>query len=120
MGARRRCAGRGTRAAASGRNATTSSKPLIRTRETAVDKASVGRVEGVAKKRGISMACIATAWSISKGCSPIIALGSKQRVEEAVFNAGFPLSDEDAEYLEEPYQPKTTQGYRERGGEMGG
>lgn len=86
-------------------------KSLIRKRETQVDKAIVDRVEEVAKKNGVSMTCIATAWSIYKGCCPIIGLGSKERVEEAVFNANFKLSEEDAKYLEEPYQPKTIQGY---------
>lgn len=86
-------------------------KSMIRKRETEVDKTIVDRLEEVAKKRGVSMTCIATAWSIYKGCSPIIGLGSKERVEEAVFNANFELSKEDAEYLEEPYMPKTIQGY---------
>jgi aryl-alcohol dehydrogenase-like predicted oxidoreductase len=86
-------------------------KSLIRKRETHVDKTIVDRVEEVAKKNGVSMTCIATAWSIYKGCCPIIGLGSLERVEEAVFNANFKLSDEDAKHLEEPYQPKPIQGY---------
>ena len=84
---------------------------LIRSRENEVDKAIVGRVEEVAKKNGVSMACIATAWSIRQGDIPIIGLGSKQRVEEAVRNANFELSEEDAKYLEEPYLPKPIVGY---------
>lgn len=86
-------------------------KSMIRKRETEVDKAIVDRVEEVAKKHGVSMACIATAWSISKGCCPIIGLGSKARIEEAVANANFALSEEDAKYLEEPYIPKAIQGH---------
>ncbi|KAK3711088.1 CSG1/SUR1-like protein [Vermiconidia calcicola] len=86
-------------------------KSLIRKKETDVDKAIVDRVEEVAKKHGVSMTCIATAWSISKGCCPIIGLGSKERVEEAVFNANFKLPEEDAKYLEEPYTTKVIQGY---------
>lgn len=84
----------------------------MRSRESEIDKAIVGRVEEVAEKRGVSMACIATAWSISKGCYPIIGLSSKERVEQAVFNSNFELSKEDAEYLEEPYVPKQIQGYQ--------
>ena len=83
----------------------------IREGETDVDKQIVDRVEGVAKKHGVSMTCIATAWSIYKGCCPIIGLNSKGRVEEAVFNANFQLSEEDAKYLEEPYMPRPIQGY---------
>jgi aryl-alcohol dehydrogenase-like predicted oxidoreductase len=86
-------------------------KSLIRKKETELDKAIVDRVEEVAKKRGVSMTCIATAWSIKQGCCPIIGLSSKDRVEEAVFNTNYELSDEDAKYLEEPYVPKVIQGY---------
>ena len=86
-------------------------KSLIRKKESEVDKAIVDRVEEVAKKHDVSMTCIATAWSISKGFCPIIGLNSNERVEEAVFNANFKLSEEDAKYLEEPYLPKTIQGY---------
>uniref|UniRef100_A0A2D3UP21 Related to aryl-alcohol dehydrogenases n=1 Tax=Ramularia collo-cygni TaxID=112498 RepID=A0A2D3UP21_9PEZI len=83
----------------------------IRSRESEADKAIVGRVEEIAKKYGVSMTCVATAWSIRKGCSPIIGLNSKERIEEAVQNANFVLSEEDAKYLEEPYLPKTVQGH---------
>lgn len=86
-------------------------KSLIRSRETEVDKAVIDRVEEVAKKHGVSMTCIATAWCIKKGVMPIIGLGSKERIDEAVRNAKFELSDEDAKYLEEPYLPKNIQGY---------
>lgn len=84
---------------------------LIRSRENEVDKAIVDRLEEVAKKHGVSMACIATAWSIKKGDIPIIGLGSKERVEESVKNSNFELSDEDAKYLEEPYLPKPISGF---------
>jgi aryl-alcohol dehydrogenase-like predicted oxidoreductase len=84
---------------------------MIRTRETEIDKAIVDRVEEVAKKHGVSMTCVATAWSIKKGHCPIIGLNSEMRVEEAVANSRFELADEDARYLEEPYMPKTISGY---------
>ncbi len=67
-------------------------KRLIRNQETEVDKAIVDRVEEVAKKNGVSMTTIATAWSIKQGCCPIIGLGSKERVEQAVFNSNWELS----------------------------
>lgn len=86
-------------------------KSLIRSRENEVDRTIVDRLEEVAKKNGVSMTCIATAWSIYKGCCPIIGLGSKERIEEAVANAKYKLSEEDAKYLEEPYLPKAIQGY---------
>jgi diketogulonate reductase-like aldo/keto reductase len=57
------------------------------------------------------MACIATAWTIKKGVVPIIGLSSKKRIEEAVENSKFKLTDEDAKFLEEVYAPKERQGY---------
>ena len=84
---------------------------MIRKRENEVDKAVVDRVEEIAKKNNVSMACIATAWCIKKGVMPIIGLGSKERIDETVANSNFKLSDEDATYLEEKYAPKTRQGF---------
>lgn len=86
-------------------------KRLIRSKENEVDKAIVDRVEEVAKKHGVSMTCIATAWSIKQGVCPIIGLSTKERIEEAVKNSQFELSDEDAAYLEEPYMPKMIVGH---------
>lgn len=80
-------------------------------REFAADKKIIERVEEVAKKNNVSMACIATSWCIKKGVCPIIGLGSKERIEETVQNIHFKLSDEDAKYLEEAYVPKERQGY---------
>ena len=65
----------------------------------------------MAKKSNVSMACISTAWCIKKGVCPIIGLSSKERVEEAVRNSNYKLSDEDAKYLEESYAPKERQGF---------
>lgn len=84
---------------------------LVYEREFAADKKIIERVEEVAKKNNVSMACIATSWCIKKGVCPIIGLSSKQRIEEAVENIHFKLSDEDAKYLEEAYIPKERQGY---------
>lgn len=86
-------------------------KTIIRSKETEIDKAIVDRVEEVAKKHGVKMATIATAWSIKKGDIPIIGMGSKERIEEAVENSKFQLSDEDEAYLDEPYMPKTIVGH---------
>ncbi|KAF2652651.1 Aldo/keto reductase [Lophiostoma macrostomum CBS 122681] len=84
---------------------------LVHNREDKVDQEIISRVEEVAKKNNVSMACIATAWCIKKGVMPIIGLGSKERIDEAVVNSNFKLSDEDATYLEEKYAPKTRQGF---------
>lgn len=84
---------------------------LIRSRETEVDKEIVGRLQEVATRRGVSMACVATAWSIAKGCCPIQGLMTKERIDQAVEHAGYELSQEDVEYLDEPYVPKPVVGY---------
>lgn len=84
---------------------------LVYEREFASDKKIIERVEEVAKKLNVSMACIATAWCVKKGVCPIIGISTKERIEEAVQNVHFKLSDEDAKYLEESYVPKERQGF---------
>ena len=87
-------------------------KSIIRSRETEVDKAIVDRLEEVAKKKGVGMAQLAMAWSIKQpGVNPIVGLGSKERIDQAVEALKIELSDEEAKYLEEPYLPKAIQGY---------
>jgi len=87
-------------------------KSLIRSKETEIDKAIVDRLEEVAKKKGVGMAQVAIAWSIKQpGVNPIVGLGSKERIDQAVEAVNIELSDEDAKYLEEPYMPKQIQGH---------
>ena len=84
---------------------------LIRSRESEADKMIIDRVEEIAEKKGVSMAGVATAWSIAKGDIPIIGIGSIERVDQAVENSKVELTDDDLAYLEEPYIPKPIQGY---------
>jgi len=84
---------------------------LLRQKEDEIDKAIVDRVEEVAKKKGISMTAVATAWSLAKGCNPIIGLNSTDRIDEAVKNIKVVLTEEEIKYLEEPYMPKVVVGY---------
>jgi len=87
-------------------------KNLIRSKESEVDKAIVDRLEEVSKKLGHSMAQVAMAWCMSKqDVMPIVGLGTTERMDEAVEACKIKLSEEDMKYLEEPYQPKTRQGY---------
>lgn len=86
-------------------------KSIIRSKETEVDKIITNRVEEIAKKKGVSMTGIATAWSISKGCSPIVGLSKRERIDEAVANSNIKLTEEESKYLEEAYIPKQIQGY---------
>lgn len=86
-------------------------KVLVYDREDETDRKIIERVEEVAKKNGVSMAAVATSWCLSKGVMPIIGLGSKERIEQAVENIHVKLSEEDCKYLEELYLPKKRQGY---------
>lgn len=80
---------------------------LIRSRETDSDKEIVNRVEELAKKKGVSMAQIAIAWSLShQGINPVVGLNSKQRVDDAVRAVQVRLTADEVKHLEEPYIPK--------------
>ncbi|KIV97775.1 versiconal hemiacetal acetate reductase [Exophiala mesophila] len=85
---------------------------LVRSRNDKVDEEIINRVEEVSKKIGKSMAQVAIAWALSKkDVTPIVGLGSKERIDEAVEAIKVKLSEEDIKYLEEPYMPKKRQGY---------
>ncbi|KAI3613297.1 hypothetical protein CBS9595_004130 [Malassezia furfur] len=85
---------------------------LIRSGESEVDQAIVGRVEELSKKKGVPMAQVAMAWCLSKkGVNPIVGLSKPERIDEAVGALKVQLSDDEVAYLEEPYRPKFVQGY---------
>jgi aryl-alcohol dehydrogenase-like predicted oxidoreductase len=86
---------------------------IFLSRMSSSDKTIISRVEEVAKKRGLSMASVATAWCLKKGDLPIIGLSSKARIEEAVESVASvdKLTDEDCDYLEEAYVPKEPTGF---------
>ena len=79
------------------------------------EKAVTDRVEELAKKKGVSMAIVAIVWCLTKkNMSPILGLGSKERIDEAVEAVKWAgkglLTAEDCKYLEECYQPKAPDG----------
>lgn len=83
-------------------------KMFVRSRESDSDKAVIDRVEQVAKKKGVNMAQIAIAWSLTHtGVNPIVGLHSIERINEAVAATKVQLTEEEIKYLEEPYVPKT-------------
>jgi versiconal hemiacetal acetate reductase len=82
-------------------------KFLVRSRETEADKAIVDRVEELANKKGVSMAQVSIAWTLShQYINPIVGLNSKKRIDEAVGSIKVQLTPEEIKYLEEPYIPK--------------
>ncbi|GJJ14305.1 hypothetical protein Clacol_008569 [Clathrus columnatus] len=73
------------------------------------DKTIISRVEEISKKKGITMAQVATLWSVSKVSSPIIGFSSISRLEESLVSGS--LTEEEIKYLEEPYVPKVVRGH---------
>lgn len=87
-------------------------KRLVRSRESEADKIIIDRVEEVARKKGVCMAQIAMAWSLSHpSMCPIVGLSSTARIDEAVKSVKMKLTDEEIRYLEEAYVPKTIAGW---------
>ncbi|KAI5892497.1 Aldo/keto reductase [Schizophyllum commune H4-8] len=74
-----------------------------------VDAEIIKRVEEVAKKRGWTMSQVALAWAQRAVTSPIVGFNSVKRVDQAIVDGE--LTDEEAKYLEEPYQPKPVRGH---------
>ncbi|GCF00055.1 aryl-alcohol dehydrogenase [Zygosaccharomyces mellis] len=70
------------------------------------EKEIVNRLEKVARDHGHSMAAVATAWVLHKGCNPIIGLNSVKRVDQALDALEVKLSEKEINYLEEPYLPR--------------
>lgn len=82
-------------------------KNLVRGRETPADNLIINRVDEIAKKKGVTMAQVALAWSLSHPTTnPIVGLNTKERIDEAVASITIRLTEEEIKYLEEPYIPK--------------
>jgi len=79
---------------------------------TETDEKINRKIEEIAKKRGSSMAIVATAWSLSKPfiTAPIIGMSKIERVEEAVKAIEFKLSEEEVKSIDELYVPKNVIG----------
>lgn len=74
-------------------------------------KEIISRIEQIAKKRGKSMAQIATAWVLSKGCFPILGFNKVERIDEAVDSLSIKLTEDELKLIEEPYRPQPVHGY---------
>ncbi|KAL1738354.1 NADP-dependent oxidoreductase domain-containing protein, partial [Schizophyllum fasciatum] len=70
----------------------------------------IQRVEEIAKKRGWTMAQVALAWSLRNTTSPIVGFNSLKRVDQNILPEG-DLTEEEAKYLEEAYQPRPVRGH---------
>ncbi len=65
----------------------------------------IGRVAGLAEKRGVSMTEISLAWLLTKVTSPVVGATKLHHVEGAVKATELELAEEEIAYLEAPYVP---------------
>ncbi|KAF9653315.1 Aldo/keto reductase [Thelephora ganbajun] len=68
-------------------------------------KSIVDRVEELANKKGVKMAQIALAWSAKKVTAPIVGTTKLENLKEMIEALKIELTDEDLNFLEEPYKP---------------
>lgn len=73
----------------------------------------VARVEELAKKKGVSMAQISIAWSLSKEGvnAPIVGTTSLKNLEDIIGALDVKLTEEEIKYLEEPYKAQPILGH---------
>ncbi|PWH12337.1 MAG: aldo/keto reductase [Anaerolineae bacterium] len=79
-----------------------------------IDRPIVERVAELAAKHGISRAQIALAWLLNKPpvVAPIVGATKISHLEDAVAALSVRLSQEEMNYLEEPYQPHRIVGHQ--------
>lgn len=78
----------------------------------------VERVKEVANNRNVSMASVAFAWLISKECcSPIVGCSKTKYVDDAIAGLDLNLTEDEVDYLEEPYVAHELVGPKSRPGE---
>ncbi|KAI0933395.1 hypothetical protein AcV5_005549 [Taiwanofungus camphoratus] len=73
----------------------------------------VKRVEEIAKKKGISMAQVSIAWSLSKEgvTAPIVGTTSLDNLKDIIGAVNVTLTADEIKYLEEPYRPLAIDGH---------
>lgn len=71
------------------------------------------RVAEIAKKRGVSMAQVAVAWSLSKPfmTAPIIGTSSLEKLKDTISGTKLKLTEEEIKAIDEPYTPKPITGH---------
>jgi 1-deoxyxylulose-5-phosphate synthase len=80
---------------------------------TEADMRVLGRVDALAKSRGVPNAQVALAWLLrQKGVTaPIVGATKMQHLDDAVAALSVKLSDEETRSLEEPYVPHAVAGF---------
>nr|MCR5221445.1 aldo/keto reductase [Lachnospiraceae bacterium] len=69
------------------------------------DNVIIGRVAELSEKHGVSMTEVSLAWLLTKVTAPVVGATKPHHMEGAVKALDLVLSDEELNYLEEPYVP---------------
>ncbi|QRV87476.1 aldo/keto reductase family protein [Ceratobasidium sp. AG-Ba] len=64
------------------------------------------KVEEIAKNRGVTMAQVAIAWSLTKVTAPVVGTTSLKNLEELAAAVHIKLTEEEVKALEDPYIPQ--------------
>ncbi|PYH96616.1 Aldo/keto reductase [Aspergillus ellipticus CBS 707.79] len=77
------------------------------------DKRVNEQIEKIATARGVSMAVVAIAWSLSKPfiTAPIVGISKKERVDEAIQAINLELTPEEVKSIDNLYVPKKVIGH---------
>lgn len=65
----------------------------------------IQRVEELTSKHHVSMSEVSLSWLMSKVASPVVGATKLKHVDTAVLATELELSEDEKQYLEEPYQP---------------
>ncbi|KAI9436213.1 aryl-alcohol dehydrogenase [Lactarius indigo] len=71
----------------------------------------VNRVEEISERRGISMAQVSLAWSLTRVTAPVIGSTSIKNLEELINGTEITLTQAEIQYLEEPYKTRSVFGH---------
>jgi len=71
----------------------------------------VNRVEEISKKHGISMAQVSLAWSLTHVTAPVIGCTSIKNLEDLINGTDVTLTEDEIQYLEEPYKARSVMGH---------
>lgn len=71
------------------------------------------RISEIASKRGVSMAQVAIAWSLSKPfmTAPIVGTTSLDKLRDLIAGVGLKLTEKEIKAIDEPYRPRAIAGF---------
>ena len=78
----------------------------------------IGRVAELADKRGVSMTEISLAWLLTKVATPVVGATKLSHVDGAVKAVDLELTQDEIDYLEEPYVPHALVGVMAQNGKQ--